>query len=498
VLQLDDSVELIAGVGPSRVAELRGGGILSVGDLLMYLPMRYEDRSQRLPVGELRAGQRVGVEAEVLSVRKKGPLGRRQAVEMRIGDDSGEAQVVWFNQPYMAGRFERGDRVHLFGLVDEYKGALQLVNPVVADADAEEPSLHVGRAVPVYRRIGKLGPGMLRRLVAAALEALGAESGRLPASVVGEHGLMPFPQALSELHYPPAEAQLEDWEQLRSEAHRTLVMGELVDFQVVLSLQRRRAAGEKGFARQLTARAASPLAPGPGAPRVLRVKPQREPQVFPQAEPQPLPAIVAGLPFVLTAAQERVLAEIVADLEAPSPMHRLVQGDVGCGKTAVLGAAAIAVALAGEQVAVLAPTEILVRQHLATLKPWAAALGIDVMAFTGADPAALRREQRQRLREGGPTIAVGTHALLAHTEQARLRGYIVNKFRGDQRLFDPALVAIGDRTGLACHGVVPWFEDARMLPVRQLHARRFQLFGKFFPTSAQGSLAHRVYRAGGW
>jgi len=358
--------------------------------------MRYEDRSQRLPVGELEPGQRVGVEADVLSVRKKGPPGRRQTVEKRIGDDSGEVQVVWFNQPYMASRFERGDRVHLFGLVDEYKDALQIVNPVVADADAKEPSLHVGRAVPVYRRIGALGPGMLRRLVAAALEALGAESGRLPASVVDEHELMPLPRALSELHYPPSGAQLEDWEQLRSEAHRTLVMGELVDFQVVLSLQRRRAAGEKGFARELT--------------------------------PEALTTVVAELPFSLTGAQERVIAEIVADLAAPAPMHRLVQGDVGCGKTAVLGTAAIAVALAGEQVAVLAPTEILVRQHLATLAPWASALGIEVMAFTGADSAALRHEQRERLREGGPMIAVGTHALLEPgVEFARLGLVVVDE-----------------------------------------------------------------------
>jgi ATP-dependent DNA helicase RecG len=393
VLQLDDSVELIAGVGPSRAADLRGGDILSVGDLLMYLPMRYEDRSQRLLVGSLQPGQCVGVEAEVLSVRRKGPLGWRQQVEMRIGDDSGEVQVVWFNQPYMAGRFERGDRVHLFGLVDEYKGTLQIVNPVVADADAAEPSLHVGRAVPVYRRIGGLGPGMLRRLVAAALEALGTESGRLPASVMDEHGLMPLRQALSELHYPPGGAHLEHWEELRSDAHRSLVMGELVDFQVVLSLQRRRAAGERSFARQLA--------------------------------PESLEAIVTELPFRLTAAQERVLAEIMVDLVAPAPMHRLVQGDVGCGKTAVLGAAAIAVALAGDQVAVLAPTEILVRQHLATLAPWAAEVGVEVIALTGADSTAVRRQQRQRLREGGPIIAVGTHALLERDVKFARLGLVV-------------------------------------------------------------------------
>ena len=417
MLQLDDSVGLIAGVGPSRATELRSGGILSVGDLLMYLPMRYEDRSQRLPVGELEPGKRVGVEAEVLSVRRKGPPGRRQQVEMRIGDDSGEAQAIWFNQPYMARRFARGDRVHLFGLVDEYRGLAQIVNPVVADADATEPSLHVGRPVPVYRRIGALGPGMLRRLVATALDALAPDGGRLPASVVDEHGLMPFRQALSELHYPPRDARLEDWAQLRSEAHRALVMNEFVDFQVVLGLQRRRAAGERGFARQIT--------------------------------PDAVAAIVAELPFRLTAAQQRVLGEIVVDLSAPVPMHRLVQGDVGCGKTAVLGTAALAVALGGEQVAVLAPTEILVRQHLATLAPWAAALGVEVVALTGADSPAMRRPRRQRLRDDGPVIAVGTHALLEPAVEFARLGLVVvdeqHRFGVGQRA---AMRAKGRRQGI--------------------------------------------------
>ncbi len=389
-LELDDSVGEVAGVGPARAEELRAAGILTVGDLLSYLPMRYEDRSVRTPVSDLRPGMRTGVDVEVLSVRRKGRPGPRRATEAMVADDTGEALAIWFNQPYMATRFEKGDRAHLFGPVDEYKGAIQLINPVAAD-NADSP--HLGRPVPIYRRIGSLGPGILRRLVSSALDQLAADQQRLPAEVTTQLGLIPMRDALRELHYPPTGADLALWEDLRSDAHRALAMAELIDFQTVLGLQRQRDEIEPGIARLLTAAAVD--------------------------------GVVSEFPFTLTEAQSRVLREVCDDLSADYAMHRLVQGDVGCGKTAVLGAAALAVALQGEQVAVLAPTEILARQHSVTLGTWGAALGVDVLTLLGADPKPTRAAAAQRLREGGPLLVVGTHALLQDSVEFERLGLVV-------------------------------------------------------------------------
>lgn len=416
MLQLDDAVDRVPGVGPRRATELRDAGILSIGDLLAYMPMRYEDRTRCTAVADLRVGDRTGIDVEVLTSRRKGPPGKRQQVEVRVSDASGEIQAVWFNQPYIASRFGTGDRVRLFGQVGHYKGGLQLVNPIVADAESADTSLHVGRPVPIYRRIGSLGPGMLRRLVAGALEVLGQTRGHLPEVVAAEHELMPLHQALGELHYPPVGADLRLWEGLRSEAHRALVMEELVNFQVVLGLQRRRADSEPGYARTI--------------------------------EDAVVGRIRGALPFELTRAQDRVLDEVIADLRAAAPMHRLVQGDVGCGKTAVLGAATLATCLGGEQAAILAPTEILARQHSKTLTAWGSGLGVEVVLLTAAVDLPARRDIVARLRAGAPMVVVGTHALLESAVEFKNLGFVVideqHRFGVGQRA---ALRAKGKRQG---------------------------------------------------
>ena len=417
MLQLDDSVAQVAGVGPRRAEELRAAGILTVGDLLMYLPMRYEDRASTVPIADLRPGMRTGVLATVLRVRWKGPPGPRRQVEALLEDDSGEIAAIWFNQPYVAARLEVGETLQVFGRVDQYRDQLQLVNPIMAEAEPETPSLHVGRPVPVYRRIGSLGPGMLRRLLASTLDALSPEVDRLPEAVRARQGLLSTAEALREVHYPPLDADLGSWEELRSEPHRTLVTNEFVDFQVVLALQRRKAVIEEGVARS-----------------------------FPAST---LDSVLAPLPFTLTGAQARVLTEVMADLERDQPMHRLVQGDVGCGKTAVLGAAAMAVAGGGEQVAVLAPTEILARQHEVTLGEWGRQLGVSVLALTGADGQRHRREVLSRCAAGEPLILVGTHALLEPGVEFTHLGLVIideqHRFGVGQRA---ALRAKGKRQGI--------------------------------------------------
>lgn len=382
-LQLDDPIEAVPGVGEARAAALRRARIGTVEDLLLHLPARYEDRSRQVPIGSLREGEAACVLGEVRSCRRVPGPRRRTRVEVQLEDASGTVTAIWFNQPYLADRFQRGARLLLYGRPTCYRDRVQLVNPVHAVVGSEpdgEDSLHIGRLVPVYRRVGPLGPALLRRLVATALELLGPIEDSLPKAARAATGLLDRCIALRQVHMPASGSDLQRYGAGRSAAHRRLVLEEFIAFQTALAMQRQQARQEPGIRRQVSEQ--------------LRQK------------------VIATLPFELTGAQHGCLREIFADLEAPRAMHRLLQGDVGSGKTAVAACAMLVVALGGEQVALLAPTGILAEQQTRTLTPWARALGLGVELLTGATPRPQRRDILARLKRGGSRILVGTHALL--------------------------------------------------------------------------------------
>ena len=400
-IRLEGSVQRIRGVGPARAQRFAAAGIETVEDLLLYLPFRYEDRSSVIEIAAVPPGETCVLRVEIVRCRLA-RRGRRGRAEARVRDASGELNVVWFGQPYIANSIAAGDRLWMFGRVGLHEDAPQLVNPVIERDErdgggaegTDEAGLHVGGLVPIYRRIGKLTHGVLRRIVAAALAGLERGKEHLPAATVDRLGLIGRDTALQQVHQPPADADPEIWNAARSDAHRRLICDEFLAFQTALLMQRQRLEG--------------------GARGISFI-----------VDSDALKEILAPLPFTLTAGQERALQEIVADMCAETLMHRLLQGDVGCGKTAVAGAALMLAVRNGYQAAIMAPTEILARQHVENLGAWAAELGIRVECLVGGQGSAERARLMDTMRSGGAAIVVGTHALIEPAVEFRRLGLAV-------------------------------------------------------------------------
>ena len=378
VLDLSTAVQYLKGVGPARARALARLGVETVGDLLAHYPRRYFDRTSTVPIGRLRPGQEATVLGEVLTAGERRTRRGGTLQTIGLGDDSGVVFCVWFNQRYVLKQFRPGRRVLASGLVQSHGGQRQLAHPdyeVLEQERGDAPAgLHTGRLVPVYPLTGGVGQHWLRGLVHQALERLGpAVPETLPDRLRERRGLPPRAEALAAVHVPASGAELD-------RARRRLVYEEIFAIQVLMALRResrRRLAGvrlEK---------------PGDLTRR-----------------------LVEGLPFALTGAQRRVLAEILADLRSGRAMHRLLQGDVGSGKTLVALVAALFVIEQGWQAKIMAPTEVLARQHGRTLRRLAEPLGVTVETLTGATPAARRRAVLAGAGAGEIDLLVGTHALI--------------------------------------------------------------------------------------
>jgi ATP-dependent DNA helicase RecG len=420
LLTLQDEVTEIRGVGPRRAQMLAKAGIITVDDLLLNLPFRYEDRSAAATIAELEPGTPVTVRAKVKTCRAVRGQRWRVRVEAKVEDETGQLRVVWFNQPYIANSATVGTDVWLYGSVTMHKDELQMVNPVLevaapvgdsgdsgdgdgesrdGDSAAEEVApLHVGRLVPVYRRIGDLGPGLLRRLIAVVLSSELSIDENLPTGTRQHFDLMDREQALREIHDPPEDAEPEVWNASRSSAHMRLIFEEFLAFQTTLLMQRpEQEDGKAGEARV--------------------DKALREHDLTLALLQDAKGEVLAALPFVLTEGQGRALDLILEDMARPQPMHRLLQGDVGCGKTAVAASAMLLTALGGRQAALLVPTEILAVQQARTLRAQAAHFGLEVACITASQPSAERRAVEAAVAAGDIHLVVGTHAILQERVQ---------------------------------------------------------------------------------
>ena len=400
-------VTVLRGVGDSLALRLRALGVRTTQDLLFLLPLRYEDRTRVVPLGELRPGQRAAVEGQVL-LTEVVFRGRRQML-CKIADGSGFLTLRFFHfTAQQQNGLARGARIRCFGEARRGPLGLEMVHPEYRRVDpnaAEAPGEHL---TPIYPGTEGITQGRLRMLVGLALDQTGDGDIEdwLPSSVLADSRLPSLRDALLYVHRPPADAPVDLLLTGRHPAQRRLAFEELLAHQLSLKLLRRRIQSDPGW----------PLH-SDGALKA---------------------SLLAALPFRLTLAQNRALREIEGDLKEGKPMLRLVQGDVGCGKTLVAALAATQAVQAGRQAALMAPTELLADQHAQNFRRWFEPLGIAVALLTGRQTGKARTAVLQGIRAGHAPIVVGTHALFQESvEFAALALVIVDeqhRFGVHQRL----------------------------------------------------------------
>ncbi len=398
---LETPLQFVKGVGPRRAAELAGSDLNVLEDLLLRLPIRYEDRAGFQPIMGVQPGETVSVCGRVLGCGLRRTRRRGFTVfDLLLGDRSGQIRVVFFNQPFLKDVFVVDQHVVLFGKVEQRREGLQFTNPqyeLLADeaSGGNDEPIHTSRIVPVYERVGGVSPKMLRRIVHAALDRLPDDvDDPIPESIRREFGLPGRRKSLVHAHFPPVDASLADLNRFRSPAQRRLIFEECFLFQVGLALRRR------------------------------EIDAARKPQVV-QVDDKIRYAALEVLPFRLTDDQKQALREIVGDLQRPQPMNRLLQGDVGSGKTIVALLAALVAMENGLQVAVMAPTELLADQHFFNLSRLLEASRFTAVRVVGAQGAKARREAWDALASGRAQLAVGTHALVQNAVSFRTLGLVV-------------------------------------------------------------------------
>ncbi|MEK7824512.1 MAG: ATP-dependent DNA helicase RecG [Candidatus Eisenbacteria bacterium] len=373
-LRPDSRLQFLTGVGPKRALLFERLGLNTVEQLLRHYPRTYLDARRFVSAKDLRPGELLTVVGTVRHAAALRTRGGRTDFTASVADPTGTLACYFFGQPFLARTLRPGTRVVVSGELDPLER--RMLNPLfeVVEGDLES-LLHAGRLVPVHALTRGITARGMRGVIRRALDRVAARvADPVPAAVLEARGMSTLAEALEAIHFPADE-------QARERARTRLAFEELFLLQTVLELRRRVLAEEgRGF-----------VTAGPGRLAERAIK---------------------ALPWTLTEDQRNALAEIVADLRAPRPMHRLLIGEVGSGKTVVALLAALHVVEAGHQAAFMAPTEILARQHAGTLERFATPAGVAVAALTGATPAGARRALAARLAEGEPLLVVGTHALL--------------------------------------------------------------------------------------
>ncbi|MEA3176884.1 MAG: ATP-dependent helicase RecG [Gammaproteobacteria bacterium] len=369
------------GVGAALAEKLLRIGVAQVQDLLFVLPLRYEDRTRVELIGALIPGTRAVVEGEVQLTEIT--FRRRRQMLCRISDGSGflTLRFFYFSAAQQNG-LARGTRIRCFGEIRRGPFGLEIVHPEYRRvASAEEPAPLEETLTPIYSTTEGLPQGRLRALIAQVLDDLDASAVRdwIPPQVIESLGLPSLREALAYVHRPPREAEIDVLAGGFHPAQRRLAFEELLAHQLSL--------------------------------RLIKQEAQTEPAAVLDDRENLAGRFISSLPFPLTNAQSRALQDVNTDLVLSRPMVRLIQGDVGCGKTVVAAAAAARAAGSGMQVALMAPTELLAEQHFRNFDAWFRPLGLDVALVSGSVPARTRRSALECIAAGTVRIAVGTHAL---------------------------------------------------------------------------------------
>ena len=392
--ELASPLTALAGVGPALAEKLGRLNLQRVEDLLFLLPLRYEDRTRLVRIGALVAGMRCLVSGEVL-LAETAFRGRRNLL-VRIGDGSGQLTLRFF---YFSRRqeaqFRTGVRVSCFGEVRKSRDGFEMIHPEYRILQPDQALVISESLTPIYPATEGIQQGRLRNLTDQALRAMRSDPPRelLPEDVRGRLDMPSLAEAIVYLHRPPAEADVPALLEHRHPSQRRLAFEELLAH--YLSLRNLRALAD--------AEVAPPLTGG-----VAEVE-----------------AFIADLPFRLTGAQQRVVAEILGDMERTHPMMRLIQGDVGSGKTVVAAIASLKAIASGVQAAIMAPTELLAEQHWRSFSDWFRPLGIEPAWLAGSQRAAARRETLASIDDGSARLVVGTHALFQEGVEFRRLGLVV-------------------------------------------------------------------------
>ena len=395
-MNLATKLELIKGVGPKTAAQLKDANLLTVGDLLTFLPRKHEDFTNVSEIAKLQPGKvTIRARCEKISTR---PVRRGLRLTTAVlADDSGKLNAVWFNQPYRTQQLASKDDWFFFSGEFEYNyGRYQLTNP--STEIAKTLPVQAERLLPVYRQIHGLKSQTVRKIIEQLRPLMSVLPETLPPSVIKRENLVSRSAAISAMHFPRELTEVKA-------ARERLAFEEL--FQLVLASQLNKIDNQKLRGNQI-----------PFETSVVR-------------------QFVAQLPFQLTNAQRRAAWDILQDFERPTPMNRLLQGDVGSGKTVVAGLAARQAASAGFQAAIMAPTEILARQHAATLEMLLSPFGLTVGLLVGGVKAKARKVLLEQIASGAVDVIVGTHALFQDAVKFRSLGFVVideqHRFGVEQR-----------------------------------------------------------------
>ncbi|MDD5078844.1 MAG: ATP-dependent DNA helicase RecG [Candidatus Omnitrophica bacterium] len=408
----DISIRYVKGVGPKREKVFNKLGVCSIEDLLYYFPRRYEDRTKFIPISALEEGREQTIKARVLVSADRRSFRRRgfSITEALVEDATGRLSCVWFNQPYLKAYLRPGTEVILYGKIERYSGKLQMNAPEFEVVSGEsEGSLNSGRIVPVYSLPQGLGQRSFRKMIRMALDKyLSQVIDFMPFDVKRNHKLLDLAQSILNIHFPENDG-------LQKDAYARLAFEEFLFFQLPLILRKQKRKEKAGIAHKVEGRL--------------------------------LNDFLAKLPFELTEGQKTVIAEIKADMAKPEAMQRLLQGDVGSGKTVVAAGACMIAIQGGFQAAIMAPTEILSRQHfekinsqLSGLRSQRKKIKVGLLTSSG-----LRKQKDKMIRdikEGKVDLVIGTHALLEENVQFKSLGLAVideqHKFGVGQRALLPA------------------------------------------------------------
>jgi ATP-dependent DNA helicase RecG len=398
----------LKGVGPRKAADLKRAGLVTVEDLLYRLPFRYEDRSRMQPISSLRPGTKAAVLGEIKTANVS--ITRRRGFRIFhavIADASGSIRCTWMNQAFLADILKPHLQVVVFGDVKLDSTGLHFMNPEYELVSEDLSSVRTARIVPFYEKTGTVTPNMQRRIVRQALDQLPPDIFEpLPPGMRDRLGLVPRRVAVEESHFPPNEASVDELNAFRTPPQQRLIFEEFFLFQLGHAWRRHETSVE----------------PKPWVPTV---------------DDRIRQSAASVLPFKLTPGQRQAVKEIVDDMRSPAPMHRLLQGDVGAGKTIVALLAAIVAMENGLQVAFMAPTEILANQHFSNIARMLASSRFRVDLLTGSTPGLQKHTVTSHIERGSTHLVVGTHALVQEAVTFHKLGLVIideqHRFGVEQR-----------------------------------------------------------------